>query len=316
MTNTITPICGRYPSLQKYNIMNKLSSLTIGISALNEEKNIANLIYDLLSQKNKNFKLKKIIVISDGSTDKTGKIVRDINSKKITLITHKKRMGKYYRENQITSMTNTDALAIFDADIRIKDKNLLEKMVNVVSNGADLASTRVFSNNRHTFFEKLLSERMDFQDRLFTNFNNGLNVYTCHGVARIFSKKLYKKIKYKPHIGEDAYSYFYAIKHNFKYSYVKNTQVLINVPSNLKDHLKQGVRYLNSRKEMAKLFGSKLTTENYTIPKKLYSSELLISILNSPFYFGLYILVNLYTRFCSLIKRDSSVLWDVATSSK
>ena len=60
-------------------------SLVICVPAYNEEKNIAKLIIDLKKFSN------KIIVIDDGSSDYTGKIVKELG---ITLIQHEKNLGK------------------------------------------------------------------------------------------------------------------------------------------------------------------------------------------------------------------------------
>ena len=51
--------------------MRKKLTVTIGIPAYNEEANVRNLLVSLLAQKETNFKLQEIIVVSDGSTDKT-----------------------------------------------------------------------------------------------------------------------------------------------------------------------------------------------------------------------------------------------------
>ena len=54
----------------------KKLTVTIGIPAYNEEKNIGRLLRALLRQKTNGLSIKKIIVISDASTDKTSQIVR------------------------------------------------------------------------------------------------------------------------------------------------------------------------------------------------------------------------------------------------
>jgi len=70
--------------------------ISIGIMAFNEEKNIGRLLKVLLSQELKKVKIEEIIVVSDGSTDKTDEIVRKFmkENKIVKLITRNKRMGK------------------------------------------------------------------------------------------------------------------------------------------------------------------------------------------------------------------------------
>ncbi|NTU73535.1 glycosyltransferase, partial [Candidatus Roizmanbacteria bacterium] len=73
--------------------MKRTPTLTIGISALNEEQNIICLLNALLSQKNGHYLLSELVVISDGSTDQTVPLVKSIQNKYpvITLIDGKKR---------------------------------------------------------------------------------------------------------------------------------------------------------------------------------------------------------------------------------
>ena len=54
--------------------MKKLT-VTIGIPAYNEEKNIGRLLKSLSNQKGDDFTLNEIVVLSDGSTDMTNEIV-------------------------------------------------------------------------------------------------------------------------------------------------------------------------------------------------------------------------------------------------
>ena len=51
--------------------------ISVGIMAFNEEKNIGRLLKAILSQKLNQIKITEIIVVSDGSTDKTDEIVKN-----------------------------------------------------------------------------------------------------------------------------------------------------------------------------------------------------------------------------------------------
>src|ERR1041385_4839945 len=93
-------------------------NILIGIPAYNEEANIGELLKHILSQRQINFNISKIIVISDGSTDKTVAIVSKFKNKKITLINYKKRKGQISRQNEIIKMMakNDEFLLLFEAD--------------------------------------------------------------------------------------------------------------------------------------------------------------------------------------------------------
>ncbi|MBI2134862.1 glycosyltransferase [Candidatus Woesearchaeota archaeon] len=89
--------------------------VSIGIMAYNEERNIGNLIKNLLHQK-LNF-VKEIIVIDDGSTDGTSKIVsKFLKNKKIKLVNLKRRGGKVKAINLFLRMAKSSILIIESAD--------------------------------------------------------------------------------------------------------------------------------------------------------------------------------------------------------
>ena len=75
-------------------------SVTIGIPAYNEEANIGHLLKSLIKQKEEDFKIDKIIVSSDGSTDRTIEIVKSFKDSRIKLLDNKKRRGQASRQNQ------------------------------------------------------------------------------------------------------------------------------------------------------------------------------------------------------------------------
>lgn len=74
--------------------MNKLKSITIVIPAFNEEGNIAFVIKNSLKDLPKYFKDHEIIVVDDGSTDKTGEISDQLAKRNNTLrVIHQKNSG-------------------------------------------------------------------------------------------------------------------------------------------------------------------------------------------------------------------------------
>ncbi|HKY73990.1 MAG TPA: glycosyltransferase family 2 protein [Patescibacteria group bacterium] len=65
-------------------------TLTVLVPAYNEESTIRKILDRLLSQP----QVSQVVVVNDASTDRTGAIVRGIKDKRLTLISHKKNMGK------------------------------------------------------------------------------------------------------------------------------------------------------------------------------------------------------------------------------
>lgn len=234
---------------EKGKSMKKKPTITIGIPAYNEEVSIGNLIKSLLAQKENSFELKKIIVSSDGSTDETAKIVREFKSNKILLLDNKKRRGQSYGQNQIIKLCDSDILILLNADIVLKDLLFLYKITYpIIKKNSDLVSCDLEPIEPITSIEKVLYISTKIKNSIYKSYKNSLNIYTCHGSARAFSKRLYSKLNFKNIVAEDAYSYLFCILNNFKYSYTTKTKVLFKLSHNLVDHEKQSVRFFKSKK--------------------------------------------------------------------
>lgn len=296
----------------------KKKSLTIGIPAYNEESNISYLLSEILSQKNRNFVLKEIIIASDGSSDKTIEKVKELNSKKITIIEGKKRKGATYRQNQIIDRTNTDVLVLLDADISLEGDKFLDEIIKpFYSQKADLVSTRLLTMSAKNYLEKILAVSHEFKNSVFENYKKGKNIYTCHGAARAFSKNLYKNFKFLNNAGEDAYSYLFAKKNGYKYVYTRKAICYIRVPSTIGDHKKQSVRFFNSIKFFEKEFGEKRVADEYSLDKKLAAKMLFASFVNYPIETLLYIpVVGVMKLHSKVIKYEDNSTWNISRSSK
>ena len=169
--------------------MKNKSTVSIGIPAFNEEANIGFLLKDLLKQNQKNFVFHQIIISSDGSTDKTIETAKKASAsfiqkegQEVILIDNKERKGRAVRQNQIMERSASDILVLLDADILIKDKNFIEKIIKPVLNKkADLTSVSVQELPPENFLERILKISMEFKKFIFENYKNGNNLYTCHG---------------------------------------------------------------------------------------------------------------------------------------
>lgn len=297
--------------------MSKKNTVSIGIPAYNEEANIGFLMDDLINQKQKKILIEKIIIFSDSSTDKTIEIVKSINYKKILILNNRKRAGLAAGQNRIIKNTDSDTLVLLNADIRIKDSKFLEKLISPITVGqADLVAPHVEEVKSQSFFEKILLTSTQLKNQTYEEFNQGKNVYTCHGQARAFSKRLYKKIHFPFSIGEDAYSYFYCISNGFKYQYVKDINVLYKLPDNFLDHEKQSIRFFQSQKFLAKKFNRQFVTSEYNIPKILLIKSVLTYLMKQPIHTILYILIAVYLNVRSYFYKSIGNTWEISKTSK
>ncbi len=292
-------------------------TLTVGIPAYNEDANLKYLLEDLLRLDTRGFILKNIIVNSDGSTDKTVSIAREFNKKKIVVINNKQRHGLSKIQNQIFIKTNSDILVLLNADIMIKDKKFLKKLIlPIIENKAELTCSNMEELKSSTFTGNILNFSMKFKTAVFEKYKNGNNIYTCRGTARAFSKKIYKKIEFKESIGEDAYSYLYTIFNKYRYKYINSTKAYYRLPTNFKDHERQSIRFLQSKNKFIKEFGKDFIKENYYIPTKLLAQTVIKYFIKNPIHMTSYIVIYYSLKLKSIFETKVNNQWEISKSSK
>ena len=261
--------------------------------------------------------LMKVIVSSDASTDSTDELVRLHPDSRVTLISNKVREGISARLNQIFESSSTDCLVVMNADTRIKDARFMQKITHPIKHSIDMTSVRIEEVAGVSLLDKALIFGMDIKRKTVESINNGVNVYTCCGLARAFSKKLYSTMRFETSIGEDAFSYFYVIINLFSYQYVKNTSVFYKTSSEFTQHQRQTLRFFESQKIMKKRFGEGRVTDEYTIPLKNLVHGIMWGFKTQPLYAVLYILSVIFARISLLIRAETiDQTWQIATSSK
>ncbi len=298
-------------------IKNKIHTVTIGIPAFNEEANISYLLDSLLSQKEEGFVVEKILVISDGSNDKTVEIVRSFKDKKVNIIDNKKRNGVAFGQNQIIQNCNSDILVLLNADIKIKSSLFLSFLLSPIKkDGADLVSGNLSVLNPENFFGKILRTSAVLKNYMFENYKSGRNIYTCYGPVRAFSRKLYKEMTFPGSIGEDAYSYLFCRSRGFSYAHVALAVAFVKMPGNFSDHFKQSIRYMQSKRKFIKIFGEKFVEEEYKLPLGLVVKSIVYSFLRSSLYTFCYLAVNLLVNLKSKNYPAIPEQWEISSSSK
>jgi len=162
--------------------------LSIIIITYNEEKNIGNILNDLLNQTFKNF---EVIVSDSNSSDGTKKVVNSFNKKfsNLKFENCKKTLGPSYGRNCGVKFAKFERLLFFDADTRILNKNFLNFFLDFVDqNKIDSGSFYFGQINK------------DFKENLGYSFMNlGLFITqyfspTGCGAFMFSTKKVHKKI--------------------------------------------------------------------------------------------------------------------------
>ena len=126
-------------------------SLTVLVPAYNEEGTIADTIKSLLNSDYPKDKL-EILIINDGSTDNTAKIVREFKGVKLF---DKENTGKANSINQAIKMAKGDLIAIVDADSFPEEQTLLKLANLLIDKKVGGVTSCILARNRKTFLEKL-----------------------------------------------------------------------------------------------------------------------------------------------------------------
>lgn len=110
----------------------KLKSLSIIIPVFNEEKTVEQVLKAVFAVKLPGIKT-EVIVVDDGSTDKTSQIVNNIvkNNKEIKFFVHKKNSGKGAAVRTGVESANGEYIIIQDADLEYNPQDI-KRLVNAL----------------------------------------------------------------------------------------------------------------------------------------------------------------------------------------
>lgn len=294
--------------------MDQTIKLSVGIPAHNEELNIKSLVQSLLNQIATGFVLHEIIVVSDGSTDRTTGEVNSILDTRIKLVNKTERKGQSVRQNDILNMFSGDVLLLLNADVALGNPNTLSQMVSILKSNEKIGvlSPVVLPLPAKSFFERVINYSVSFKQDMYENLNNKNNIYLCHGRARLFSGKFAKQFKFPIGLSEDAFSYIYCIENGFEFKYADKVKVFYRSPKNLKDHLKQSKRFFLERN---KLTNNTSNSNYYFLPKLLVLKKSAQYFLMNPLYFICYTFILGLSYFMTQFYRPTEV-WEEAVSSK
>ncbi len=296
---------------------NKKLTVTIGVPAYNEELNIQKLLTSILSQKETNFKIAEIILISDRSTDKTVEKAFEVKDKRLNIIRNPKRMGNTQNINKICRMAEGDVVVLFDADVILANKMTLSNLVQpfIIDQNVGLTSGLSWPREASTFIEKAIYVTFKAYIEMRKDIKKGNSIYSCVGRSMALSKEFSKLVDIPKTIyASDAYLYLLCIKNNFNFQFVPSAKIIFNSPATLRDHIKQNTRFVGSLENVYPIFGE-LAKKEFYVPKLHLYKYLLSEFVKMPMHAAVIFIVNLYTKYLSSRKKGGP-LWSTIKSTK
>ncbi len=103
-----------------------MASVSVGVCAYNEERNILSSLRSLKGQREEGFSLKDIIVVSSGSTDRTDALVTEasLSDERVRLLRQERREGKNSAVNLFLSQAKGDVCVLVNADNTLEPDSL------------------------------------------------------------------------------------------------------------------------------------------------------------------------------------------------
>jgi len=304
--------------------MKNKKTITVGIPAYNEAGNIAYLLESILRQKGKLFTIKEIIVISDGSIDKTNEIVQNYGKKYpfIKLVSRKKRSGKANALNDLYGRVKTDFLVQIDADLVFEKNNEIGKMLKemVKNKNVNLVCPRFIPVKENILWSNLAYYSYEIFMGAALKLNNGHNTYTTMG-AYLIRTSFLQSFRYpKGIIGDQTFIFASVIREGSeKYKFVKNAHVFFRPVATFADWRRLGLRSTSADKlTVSDNFSSEIVKTYYHMPKNLYIQSLLKHFVENPFYAVGVIFIEVFIRLFPL-KNNGIVragMWETNMSSK
>ena len=285
--------------------------ISIGIMAFNEEKNIGRLLKALLSQELKKVKIREIIVVSVGSTDKTNKIVEKFTKKNkvIKLVTGDKRRGKALAINEFINIASSKVFVLESADT-IPKKNCIEKLcLPFLKKEIGICASHPIPINKKSSF-------MGFTINLLWLLHHRISLKNPKFGELIAFRNIIEKI---PNTAVDEeYIAMMIQKKGFLAKYVPGAVVFNKGPITTKDFLKQRRRIYCGHLELKR----KSNYEAPTISNLNILKNLIVNLDVKPRHliwtFGAMVL-EAYARLLGTIdfynKREYTI-WDIAESTK
>ncbi len=118
----------------------KTATLDVVIPAKNEESSIALCLASLFDQ---DFRIRRITVIDDASTDRTANVVRryvELRHREVNLVVRDKSQGKTPGVREQCEESNADALLVLDADTVLTSRNYASRLIEILFENAGVAS--------------------------------------------------------------------------------------------------------------------------------------------------------------------------------
>lgn len=292
--------------------------VSIGVFGYLEPNSITGVLWAMANQKtNENIDIGEIIAVVDADTESKRKIEPLCGqNKKIRLSYSSQRVGKSAAINRFFKEATGDILVMCDADNLIEDENLISKLIepllkkpNIGIVGGHPIPLKTKKNNLATFAGENLWA-IHHQIALMDPKISG-NLYAIRSENKT-------EIPYGV-ICDDTFLQFFIEKSGLKKAYQPKAQVVIKIPDNLHDYIRQRIKIYLGYRQLKKILKQSppSTTKIFWTMKMIFSraktpKDYLLSILTILLEGS----IRLYCSFYPIGRKQQINLWPMAKSTK
>lgn len=301
--------------------MKKNKTLTIGISAHNEEGNIGKLLDSIRVQKRNNFILESVTVACDGCSDKTAEVVKKYIKKIdcLHLIDDGKRLGKAERLNKFYKTNKSDVILILDADVVMAHMNVISEIIKKFdSPRVGLVGGCNLPLSPRNLFEKVIYTWLEIWFEIRSNINNGDSIHNNLGCVSALTREFARQVVIPNNIiPDDDFTYFTAVSLGYKFKFAEKAVVFYRTVDNLNDFFTQHSRLIFSKKFVEQQFGL-WVNEYYKTSTILKLKAVTKNLLKNPLFTSLSLILQVVLRKGAGIPKESYIggYWETAVSTK
>lgn len=303
--------------------MEQRKTVSIGIAAHNEERNIGTLLESIICQVRDGFVLEKVIVACDGCTDRTAIIAGEYQYRlpELQILDDGERMGQGQRISRFFVDNTSDILVTLDADTALGSRTSLAAFVREFSMDSQVGM--VAGGDRpyppRTFFESVAVTVVDLWREMRQGYNGGDTVHNSHGCALSFSHAFTREVRIpKGFNGVDHYTYFRSKELGLGFRYAKDAVVYYREPDNLGDFIHQRSRFHVINDKMAEIFGGWVEPYYASLPYVRKICAIWRMFLRQPFLLILALSLEVFMRIYIQFRHPDPVgsVWETVQSTK
>lgn len=292
----------------------KPASLSIVIAVYNEEKNIKNILTKLVAQSSP-LKVKEIIVVSSGSTDKTDKIIQSIQSPLIILVQEKTRNGKVSALKEATTFVSGNNVLLIDGDVDIESIFIKECFSCIHSRKIPCTGKIIPIPTKSKFFYELSAVGCEAWN-ILRDKNDRANTFLYpSGYMMLLSRNDFidgiKRIS-DTTINDDGLLSLVLFQKDVLFHYCDNLRVYVTFPQSFRDFFRQKIRTRMGRRQTAAYFFKKI--------ERQWRRELLNIVDAHNFIFvAIFLIMDCFARYIANIRIKFSRnphLWKPVATTK